>query len=839
MDKRTAISLRIALVICWGALGAYLVRVRLGLGPMAGGSGLSPLGEVGVLDLTILALALLAFVALTLGLSWPAGISRKATRRDEGGYRQFFESAGDAMYVTDRRKRIVDCNRAMLELFGYTRQELIHLDFGELYARQGDRRMFQYVMLRQGTVNDYDVRMRRKDGQEMDCLLSASSRVDESGKFLGYHGIIRDVTFRNRVEEALRDGEEKYRTLFERTPIGLGVADDEGHLLAFNDALLEPGGYRPGDVARLSSVAELFFDPQDVKRALAAAQRSGSLRKFETRFRRKDGGYYNALLSLTPIRLGGQIGWQVMVEDVSERKQAEENLRREKGFSDTVIESLPGLFCLFEASGRLLRWNHNVEGVFGYSAQELSGLRLVDFFSEEDRWSVEEMFVEVLSRGRASLEAEFVAKDGSRTPYLFTGTRVSLSGQRCVIGMGVDISERKRLEQQFFLSQKLEAVGKLAGGVAHDFNNLLTAILGSSELLLAELDLDDPRRADVEEVARAGQRAASLTRQLLAFGRRQMMQPRILDLNQVVADISNMLQRLIGEDVELVTVLGPELSSVTADPGQIEQVIVNLAVNARDAMPGGGRLVIETANIDLQRGYTWESEVVRAGPYVMITVSDTGQGMDEVTLARVFEPFFTTKGQGKGTGLGLSTAYGIIKQSGGHMFVNSAPSRGSTFKVYLPAVDEPAQPLTSPEDEAPLSRGSETVLLVEDEDAVRRVLRKELERHGYTILEAAGGEEALRIASSEAETIQLLVTDVVMPQMSGPGLASRLAETHSELKVLYVSGYADDDIVQQGTVQPGTPILQKPFAAGVLAEKVRELLDGASSSTAGPGCGRI
>ncbi len=824
-------SLRIGLVICWGALGAYLWRLGVAEAGTAALSGLE------VLELTLLALSLLALFGVTVGLFWPR--SRSGQTEEDSGYRQFFESAGDAMYVTDRRERIVDCNRAMLDLVGYTRRELLHLDFGELYARQGDRRMFQYVMARQGTVQDYDLKLRRKDGREIDCLLSASSRVDENGKFLGYQGIIRDVTFRKRVEEALRDGEEKYRTLFERTPIGLGVADDEGHLLAFNDALLEPGGYRSDDVARLNSVAELFYDPRDVKRTMAAAQRFGSLRKYETRFRRKGGGYYDALLSLTPIRLGAQLGWQVMVEDVSERKQAEENLRREKGFSDTVIESLPGLFCLFGSKGQLLRWNQNLEEVSGYTAEELSEKRLVDFFSEGDRRTVEEMFVEVLSSGRASLEAEFVSKGGNPTPYYLTGTRVSLDGQRCMIGMGVDISERKRLEQQFFLSQKLEAVGKLAGGVAHDFNNLLTAILGSSELLLAELDPSDPRRADVEEVARAGRRAAGLTRQLLAFGRRQMMQPRILDLNRIVADISSMLQRLIGEDVELVTVLGPELRSVKADPGQIEQVIVNLAVNARDAMPGGGRLVIETANVDLESGYTCESEAVRSGPYVMISVKDTGHGMDQATLARIFEPFFTTKGQGKGTGLGLSTAYGIVKQSGGHVCVDSAPGRGCTFTIYLPAVAETAEQVEAPEKAAPLILGSETVLLVEDEDAVRRVLRKELERHGYTVLEAAGGEEALQIAASRGDTIQLLVTDVVMPLMSGPDLARRLTESHPKLKVLYVSGYADDAAVRQGNVNPGTPILQKPFAAGALAEKVRELLDSASSSTARPGFGRI
>ncbi len=385
--------------------------------------------------------------------------------------------------------------------------------------------------------------------------------------------------------------------------------------------------------------------------------------------------------------------------------------------------------------------------------------------------------------------------------------------------------ELAQTQEQLTQAQKMEAVGRLAGGVAHDFNNLLMVIMGRTELLLRELARDDPRRAAAQLIVSSTSRAADLTRQLLAFSRKQVLQPRVLDLNAVVGNMGELLKRLIGEDIVLATVLDPVLGRVKADPGQTEQVIMNLAINARDAMPQGGRLTIETANVELDARYAQQHLETRPGPHVMVAVSDTGIGMDATTQARLFEPFFTTKGPGKGTGLGLATVYGIVKQSGGNIWVYSEPGQGTTFKIYLPQVEEPDEPGQPDPPLATPLQGMETILLVEDETAVRELVRDALTARGYTVLEAHHGNDALRICEHYAGAIHLMVTDVVMPEMSGRELADRLARIHPTMKVLYMSGYTDNAVVHHGVLDLGTAFLQKPFSPAVLTRKVREVLD--------------
>ncbi|HVA01863.1 MAG TPA: response regulator [Terriglobia bacterium] len=389
----------------------------------------------------------------------------------------------------------------------------------------------------------------------------------------------------------------------------------------------------------------------------------------------------------------------------------------------------------------------------------------------------------------------------------------------------VERKERGRLEEQLQQAQKMEAIGRLAGGIAHDFNNLLTIITGYGQLLLDHLPPDDKMRTYVNQIKKAGDRAASLTRQLLAFSRKQVLAPEVLDLNCVVANINKMLPRLIGEDIELVAVAYPDLGRVKADPGQIEQVIMNLAVNARDAMPQGGRLTIETANADLDENYSSQRRVVIPGAYVMLAVSDTGTGMTPEIQSQIFEPFFTTKEQGKGTGLGLATVYGIVKQSGGYIWVYSEAGKGTAFKIYLPRIYAAAGEAKKAEGVGRAKAGSETILVVEDNEAVRRLVRGILEARGYTLLEAGGGEEALKMIESHAGPIHLLLTDIVMPRVNGPELAARLAPLHPEVKVLYMSGYTDNAIVHHGILDSGTHFLQKPFTPETLARRVREVLD--------------
>ena len=371
----------------------------------------------------------------------------------------------------------------------------------------------------------------------------------------------------------------------------------------------------------------------------------------------------------------------------------------------------------------------------------------------------------------------------------------------------------------------MEAIGRLAGGVAHDFNNLLTAINGYSSLALQRLDDSSQIKPYLEEVRKAGEHAANLTRQLLAFGRKQILQPLTLDLNTVVSDMNKMLRRLIGEDIELTAKLAPDLKRITADPGQIEQVLVNLVVNARDAMPQGGKLTIETANVTLDEGYAVRHVGVQPGNYVMLAVSETGTGMSEETKARIFEPFFTTKETGKGTGLGLSTVYGILQQSGGSIWVYSEPNRGTSFKVYLPELKAPAENLQTKAREEEIAGGSETILLVEDEEAVRGLAQKILEQAGYNVLSAAGGEEAVRLCRAQNRRIDLILTDVVMPEASGKEVADRLNKLVPGIKVLFMSGYTDEVIVHHGVLDSNVQFIQKPFTPMALSKKVREILD--------------
>jgi PAS domain S-box-containing protein len=510
---------------------------------------------------------------------------------------------------------------------------------------------------------------------------------------------------------------------------------------------------------------------------------------------------------------------------MAERNAAAQALTASEAHYRVLFERNPNPLCVYDRETlAFLAVNEVAIRHYGYSREEFLAMTLEDLRLPED---VPRLRRQVAMSEEGLVEADesrHRKRDGSIIDVEITRHTLTFAGRPAALAMALDITKRKSLESQLLQAQKMEAVGRLAGGIAHDFNNLLTVIFASSDLMLKYLNADDPHRPDVEEIRKAADRAAALTRQLLAFSRQQLLVPQVLDLNALVANLERMLQRVIGEDVEFRTALAPALGAVRADPGELERVIMNLVVNARDAMPQGGMLTIETADAELGGLDAQEHLPVQPGRYVMLAVSDTGVGMDAAIKAHVFEPFFTTKEKGKGTGLGLATVYGIVKQSGGYIWVYSEPGRGTTFKIYLPRVEAEAEPL-APRSEPPASlRGSETVLLVEDEEAVRNLTRKVLETHGYAVLPAAGGQEALRLASEYDGPIHLLLTDVVMPTMSGRELAGRLASVREETKVLYVSGYTDDTIVHHGVLEPGIAFLQKPFTPEALVRKLREVL---------------
>ena len=518
--------------------------------------------------------------------------------------------------------------------------------------------------------------------------------------------------------------------------------------------------------------------------------------------------------------------------------QGRATLRATEASFATLVEHAPVGIYRSSPEGRFLSVNAAVVRMLGYetAAQVLSLDMSRDVYAdaaERQRLVERDTYSD---RQYDNVEATWKRHDGRALTV-----QLSVRAVRNAAGLVEyyetfvrDVTDQRRLQQQVLQSQKMEAVGRLAGGIAHDFNNLLTVITSYSDLLLEDLTPGDAKRDDLEQVRKAADGAAALTRQLLAFSRQQVVEPRVVSLNTVVEGLQKILRRVIGEDIELSTALAPDLGAVRADVGQLEQVLMNLAVNARDAMPRGGRLAVETANITLDEGYVQAHAVVVPGSYVMLAVSDSGTGMDAATQARLFEPFFTTKPKGKGTGLGLATVYGIVKQSGGYIWVYSEPGRGTTFKIYLPRVDAPVES-TSAHPVAPGSlHGAETILVVEDQEEVRKVIRRMLEAGGYRVLVAPSGPEALRIgreiealrlAEQHGQTIDLLVTDVVMPGMNGREVALLLAPSFPKMKVLYLSGYTDESIVRHGMLDPGIAFLQKPFNAQALARKVRDVLD--------------
>jgi hypothetical protein len=509
-------------------------------------------------------------------------------------------------------------------------------------------------------------------------------------------------------------------------------------------------------------------------------------------------------------------------------RRAEEELRQSEERYRALFEDNPSMFFTVDGNGRVISVNPFGAGQLGYTIEELVGQSVLAVFHPEDQAAVVAQLKACLQHPFQVFQWQFrkVRKNGTIIWVEEFARAVSKSGGRhSVLIVCHDITERKRLEEQLSHSQKMEAIGRLAGGVAHDFNNLLTGITCYTELLASSMNNTDPRRNDVEEIKKAAERAATLTRQLLAFSRKQILTYTVVDLNAVVTSMEKMLGRLIGEDIELATRLDSGLGPVKADVGQLEQVIVNLAVNARDAMPNGGQLILETANVELNNAYTAIHPEVQTGHYVLLAVTDTGSGMDETVKANIFEPFFTTKEMGKGTGLGLATVYGIIKQSGGHITVSTAPGQGSTFQIYLPRVQEEVSAVVAETEPLLAATGQEVVLLVEDDEGLRHLISRILRKNGYTVLEASSGAEALQQCEQHAGPLHLLLSDVVMPQMSGRKLAQRLAALRPVLKVLYLSGYTDDSILRHGVMDDDVAFLQKPFTPVALTRKVREVLD--------------
>jgi len=682
-------------------------------------------------------------------------------------------------------------------------------------------------------VQEY--RFRHADGgyrwirDEMRLVRDASGRpVEAIGSWL-------DVTEIRLAAEGLRESEERLRTIIEAEPECVKVVGRDGRLLEMN-----PSGLAMLEAGSLEQVQRIGLSE------LVAPE---SRPAFATLFKRVMGGESGTLqfevvglagtrrwleTSAVPLRdpRGGVAAMLGVSRDVTGQRRAAEALAASEERFRSLIERSTDLIMVFDAGGKVSFASPSVSEALGYPPEDLLGANPFDYMEPGDVTEVERVLRELAREPGATRRLELHVRRSDGSWRLFEAVARNLRHVPAVQGIVVnsrDITDQRRLEEQFFQAQKLESIGRLAGGVAHDFNNLLIGVLGYADFLEEGIRAGKPSLEDLAEIRKAGERARELTRQLLAVARRQVIAPQVLDVNALVRDSEKLLQRVMGEDVAIDVRLAEGLRAVKADPGQLQQVILNLAVNARDAMPEGGRFRVETADVEVEGRRAPPDPGVEPGWWVTLTVSDSGHGMSPETQAHLFEPFFTTKPAGKGTGLGLATVYGIVKQSGGHIGFHSLAGSGTTFRVWLPASAEPPPGARRLTDRLarPARPGSETVLVVEDATAVRDLAVRALRGAGYVVLEASSGRQAMEVAEKAPGPIRLLLADVVMPEMSGRAVAERLATWHPGLRVLYMSGYARDAISQHGVLEPGTEFLAKPFTPGVLIARVRAVLDAA------------
>ncbi|HTN77096.1 MAG TPA: PAS domain S-box protein [Pirellulaceae bacterium] len=748
----------------------------------------------------------------------------------EARFESIFHASPIATSVTTLDEgRYIDVNAAFLALHGLPATAVLGFTAQELgmIPENFDRVTFHQRMREARSIRDLPLTHRKRDGQLMELEASFELiRVRGQDVLLT---MSHDVTERRKAEAALRESESRFQAFMNRSPAVAFLKDSDGRYLYVNATMLREFPSRVNDwVGRtdhdiFTPALALEFAKHDAQ-VLSARQAVEREELIEFR----GAPPRNWLTLRFPVDDGsGQLLVGGLSIDITRRKRAEQLLKLQQRAMDATSEGIL-VTDPSQSDNPIVYVNQAFEQLTGYTSDEALGRNCRFLQGAETSAETLREIRAALDEGRpVSAEILNYRRDAQTFWNLLSITPVRDDGGDITHFVGVqrDITERKLIAEQMRQSQKMEAIGRLAGGVAHDFNNLLTIVLGNAELALEDLPDENPNRELLQEIAHAGQRAASLTTQLLAFSRKQVLEPRVLDLNDLVASTDRLLRRLIGEDIYLSTVLDPMLHRVKVDPVQVEQILLNLTVNARDAMPDGGNLTIETRNTQLEDTFGLTREQVRSGRYVMLAVTDTGHGMDEATRARIFEPFFTTKERGKGTGMGLPTVYGIVQQSGGYLWVYSEVGKGTTFKIYFPEhLSGPLLPVADPVLKSNL-RGNETVLLVEDEAMVRALAKRILESQGYRVLEAEHGEAALTLSQAYPHPIDLLVTDVIMPGVSGRQLAEQILVKRPELRVLYISGYTDNTISHHGVLDPEVAFLQKPFTHELLATKVRQVLN--------------
>ena len=739
-------------------------------------------------------------------------------------YRAVVEAVAEGIWILDANEVTTFVNPQLAALLGYEPAELVgkppHLFIDEKSVELAGAELER---LRQGIPVRSEITFRHKDGAPIETAISSRPLHDADGRYAGAVGLITDITEQRRARLELEDSELRFRNLVERLPVTSYISDKERKPTYASPQMEALVGYTPAEFLENPFIWKERLHAEDRDRVLAAVAesvRSGNAFCEIFRVLKKDGRTVHLQDETHPIRdsNGQLLYWQGIVFDVTERVEAEEALRRSEQFLRTMYDNEPECVKLVGLDGALLEMNAaGLAMIEAESLAEVRGQRIFPLIAPEHRSSFVAFHKRVCSGEHGTLEFELIGLKGTRRWMEMTSAPLRDESGEIVAALSVtrDATARRGLEDQLRQGQKMEAIGRIAGGVAHDFNNLLTAIIGSSEAIAAR---GGEAAEEAADILHAADRAGELVRQLLAFSRQQILETKVLDLNEVVRGTERILSRTIGDHIDLVLELSDELRPVWADAGQLQQVVLNLAVNARDAMPAGGKITLETKNVEVG-----DDEPIQSGTYVQLIVSDTGEGMTREVREQIFDPFFTTKPAGEGTGLGLATVYGIVNQSGGHVLAYSQPDLGSRFKVYLPATDRKAPTPEPATTDAPTRPATETVLLVEDETVVRRLVREILERDGYTVLEAEDPEHALATAREPGD-IHLLLTDVVMPRMSGPEIARAVGGIRDDVKVLYMSGHSDLAVVKRGLLEPGTAFIQKPFRARELTDKVRLLL---------------
>lgn len=750
-------------------------------------------------------------------------------RDSESRFRVLVDHATDAFFLHSTDGTILDANRQASEALGYSVEELIGMKPSEFDVGISQEEWARFECeLNDNKVVTFESRHRRKNGEIIPVEVSVRPLWQGGERFAV--SLSRDITSRKRAEQALRVSERRLDAAQQMAHVAWWQEDFESGIASRSLEAYAIFGLPGGQGEELLDWDQRWrqrIHPEDLERtckAYSIALEGGPRYDLEYRIVRPTGEvrYVHSQADVTFDGCGRLLRIFGTMQDITELRQTERELRASEARFRTLVDHAADAFFLMDDSGTVLDVNRQAYESLGYSYEELIGKRPMDFDPTVSQLAIEAMRTRLDAGEIISFETQHKRKDGTVFPVDIRIRPFWESGKRFAVALVRDITDRMRLEEQFRQAQKMEAVGQLAGGIAHDFNNLLTVINSYSEILSNDLPTGDPKRELAAEVLKAGERAANLTRQLLAFSRKQILQPQIVSFNSILGDLARLLRRLIGEDIELVFDAEPTLGAAQVDPGQFEQAIINLALNARDAMPEGGKISLTTKNIELD---DLDDPNIPPGRYVLVAMSDTGQGMDEATKSRIFEPFFTTKDQGKGTGLGLAMVYGFVKQSNGYIEVSSEVGRGTTMRVYLPRVDTSAP--THPPAEPPkfvMPVGTETVLLVEDEEAVRVLSRNILKSCGYKVLEAQDGLEGLAIAQ-QAGAIDLLVTDLIMPRMGGKQLADAVLESRPCIRLLFLSGYAEGAVTNRSIRCDSMPFLQKPFSAMNFARKVREVLD--------------